>query len=319
MGGSRVDGAFARRMTWALGISLLVNAAAFSFAGWYLPAGAHDHPHNGETVEIARVTLEESPDHHVRPKVMPLPRPTPTPRATPMPPPPSVRAPEPNVIHAPRLPEVSAPQDRRPDPAKKTAVRPLAALPEGARYRILTARTPTVVAHDHVVLGGGNAHLGAPLAQESAGNATTAPDNGATSPSPAAEPVRVSAPSPTRPSSGTEGLGAHAVAHAAPAPTPAAPPAPRIAGPTRDAEPARQVQPTIPDTLRQGEFKSFVRVRVSVDVSGNATYVLRTSSGNPEVDQRVLSALEQWQWKPALKSGVPVESTLNFKFEFEVQ
>ena len=32
-----------------------------------------------------------------------------------------------------------------------------------------------------------------------------------------------------------------------------------------------------------------------------------------------LEALKRWRWKPALRDGEPVESTLLFKFEFEVQ
>jgi outer membrane biosynthesis protein TonB len=47
--------------------------------------------------------------------------------------------------------------------------------------------------------------------------------------------------------------------------------------------------------------------------------VLRTSSGNTDVDQRVLEALKKWTWKPALKDGTPVDSVQYFRFEFEVQ
>jgi len=91
-------------------------------------------------------------------------------------------------------------------------------------------------------------------------------------------------------------------------------------GPTREAEPTDEVKPEIPDSLKQqGGYKSFVRVKVVVDPDGNAMPILRTSSGNPDIDARVLDALKQWKWKPALKNGVAVESTQLFKFEFEVE
>ena len=100
-------------------------------------------------------------------------------------------------------------------------------------------------------------------------------------------------------------------------PTPA--PTPKPSGPTREAEPSRQVQPTIPEALRQGAFKSFVRVVVEIEADGSFEVSLRTSSGNAEIDQRVLEALRKWTWKPALKSGQAIASTQRFKFEFEVQ
>lgn len=102
-----------------------------------------------------------------------------------------------------------------------------------------------------------------------------------------------------------------------PTPTPASTPKP--SGPTREAEPGRQVQPSIPDSLKKGEFKSFVRVVVEIEADGSFEISLRTSSGNTEVDQRVLEALKKWTWKPALKNGQAVASTQRFKFEFEVQ
>ncbi|MBM3459905.1 MAG: TonB family protein, partial [Armatimonadetes bacterium] len=96
-------------------------------------------------------------------------------------------------------------------------------------------------------------------------------------------------------------------------------PRPKPRGVTRDAEPANTVQPQIPESLRQSEFKSFVRVRVEIEPDGTAMPVLRTSSGNPEVDRRVLEALRRWTWKPALRDGEAVKSTQLFKFEFEVK
>ncbi len=92
-------------------------------------------------------------------------------------------------------------------------------------------------------------------------------------------------------------------------------------GPTRDAEPDpdSQVKPEIPDDLKHGDYKSFVRVKVEVEADGTFTATIYKSSGNPDIDDRVMKALEKWKWKPALRNGVPVKSTQRFKFEFLVQ
>jgi TonB family protein len=60
-----------------------------------------------------------------------------------------------------------------------------------------------------------------------------------------------------------------------------------------------------------------VIVLVAADGSTkNVTLV--TSSGNLEVDQRVLAAMKSWKWTPALDNGQPVESSERYKFIFEV-
>ena len=104
-----------------------------------------------------------------------------------------------------------------------------------------------------------------------------------------------------------------------PKPEPAPKPEPKRKGPTKEAEPTDEAKPEIPDDLKRGSYKSFVRVKVEVSEDGSFTPILRTSSGNDELDRRVLDALKRWKWKPALKDGVPVKSTQLFKFEFEVE
>jgi TonB family protein len=163
--------------------------------------------------------------------------------------------------------------------------------PQGGHNRILTA-LPT--AHDAgaaddtpAVLPGGNATPGAVIGQRNPGDAVVNPPT----------------PALVRP------------AEVPPAPIPA--PAPKE--PTQEAEAVFTVQLEIPDELKQREFKSFVRVKVHVAADGTFSVTLRTSSGNPEIDRRVLSALNRWKWKPELKDGVAVESTQLFRFEFEVK
>ena len=162
---------------------------------------------------------------------------------------------------------------------------------------------------------GGNAEVGKPIEQPVVDPAPTVK----TEPAPvvkAPEPVKVDKkpdPAPAPPP----------VVAKAPDPPPVVtqpdPPPVIKKGPTREATPTDQVKPEIPDNLKHGSFKSFVRVKVEIDEDGGATTILRTSSGNDEIDRRVLDALKKWKWKPALQNGTPVSSVALFKFEFLVE
>lgn len=96
------------------------------------------------------------------------------------------------------------------------------------------------------------------------------------------------------------------------------PPPPKAKGPSREAQ-YDAVKPDIPDELKKGEYKAFVRVKVEVNEDGSYNPIIRVGSGNAEIDRRVLEALKHWKWKPALKDGIPVKSTQLFKFEFLVE
>jgi TonB family protein len=193
-----------------------------------------------------------------------------------------------------------------PSPVRKVAMQPTPMpKPEGAHNRVLTA-LPTrdsanLPSDTHQVLSGGNASVGQAIGQQNVGNAVKNPVAQTPAPTPAP------APAP------------HAVVAQQAAPEEA--PKPRVVpkGPTKDAEAVSTVQPDIPDNLKQQEFKTFVRVRVRVAADGSFQVTLRTSSGNSDIDKRVLNALNKWRWKPALRDGSPVDSTQLFKFEFEVK
>ena len=183
------------------------------------------------------------------------------------------------------------PRQTSPPARRHRVPSPPAPTPQGAHNRILTAlpRANDAGAADDTpaVLPGGNATPGAVIGQQNPGDAVVNPPT----------------PALVRP------------AEVPPAPIPA--PAPKE--PTQEAEAVFTVQLEIPDELKQREFKSFVRVKVHVAADGTFSVTLRTSSGNPEIDRRVLSALNRWKWKPELKDGVAVESTQLFRFEFEVK
>ena len=56
-----------------------------------------------------------------------------------------------------------------------------------------------------------------------------------------------------------------------------------------------QVNPEIPTELRTSEYKAYVRVKVEVLGDGSSTPTLKTSSGNTEIDSRVLAALKKME------------------------
>ena len=103
-----------------------------------------------------------------------------------------------------------------------------------------------------------------------------------------------------------------------PSPAPESGAAAAPTGGTRNAELAYQELPRLPDELRESGYRSFVRVAVEVLEDGSFTVAIRTSSGNPDIDARVLDALKRWRWKPAMKNGVAVNSTQLFRFDFDV-
>jgi TonB family protein len=92
-----------------------------------------------------------------------------------------------------------------------------------------------------------------------------------------------------------------------------------LAVPSVEAQPLEQIKPQIPDNLRTSEYKSYVRVKVEIGADGVSVPSLRTSSGNAEIDERVIAALNKWRWRPALVDGRAVSSIRYFKFEFEVK
>jgi len=226
-----------------------------------------------------------------------------------------ITPPKPPASRPPK-PQPVPPHPSAPVPA---ALHPAAPPPPGAHLHVLSAPGP---APGPAVLPGGNAKPGVPMAAQNPGNATKNPENYTPAPAPTSAPAPTaitaptSAPEPTATPRPTPTAEPTATPRPTPTPEPTATPEPK--GPTSDAEPVSQVQPEIPDELKATEFKTFVRVRVLVSADGTPTPSLRTSSGNSQIDGLVLNALRKWKWKPALKDGVPVDSTAYFKFVFEV-
>ncbi|HLV80392.1 MAG TPA: TonB family protein [Chthonomonadaceae bacterium] len=288
-----------RRLRWAMIASLLLNLLL-----WRAVAAIAKHPAfiPPRPVEITRVIIDNKgrkipkivTPKQIKQKIAQIRRPRPIQK-----PPPQPRR-----------------EARRPQPPKPVQIarRPP---PQGAHLHVITAlpdkHAPPPQPDDHTALADGNAKQGVPIDKQNLGNATANPPEPAkTQPAPNSNP----APQPQPPPAPAP---VHKEEPAPPPevkPAPPEPPKPR--GPTKDAEPENQVQPAIPDDLKNADFKTFVRVKVEVEADGSFTPILRTSSGNTEIDNLVLEALKKWKWKPALKDGVPVKSTQLFKFEFEV-
>jgi TonB family protein len=288
-----------KRLIWACVISLLVNLTL-----WRAVSALAQRPvyHDLAPVEITRVILKPvqrkirkvAPPKKIVKRIVPVHKPIPRPR--------------PVVVRRPIERRIVR---RVPPRPVRVAQRP----PQGAHHRILAAlpgKSPFAL-KEPTVLPGGNARVGKPIEQQNPGNAVVNP------PTPVEKTPVPPAPPPPPPPPPPPAKVAQTPAPAPPAPAPEPVKPSRPHGPTRDAEPAGQVKPEIPDELKQGEYKSFVRVKVEIEADGSATPILRTSSGNAEIDRRVLEALRRWRWKPALRDGEPVKSTLLFKFEFEVQ
>lgn len=256
----------------------------------------------------------------------------------------------------PLLPSTARPRPRAPKApqSNKAVSRPQKPRPEGAHHRTLIAQSKAAPDAGEVKAGG-RTDLGTPLDRQNFGDSKSNPKN-YTAPDPQPQPTEIPAPPATpvpppleptptpkpqptatpkpeptatpRPTPKPEPTATPRPAPtprptprpeptATPRPDPTATPRPR--GATREARPTRQALPSIPDELRDGDFKTSVRVRVEVSADGSPTPSLRGSSGNTEIDGRVLAALRRWRWKPALRDGEPVASVQNFRFDFQVR
>ena len=109
---------------------------------------------------------------------------------------------------------------------------------------------------------------------------------------------------------------------ARPAPTPVPLVAAKPLGVTRKAEslqPLSAIQVSIPGDLQTGDFKPFARFLLQIDEQGNVTPTLVESSGNAEIDRRIMDAVKKTRWQPAMEDGQPVASSVPYRFDFDVQ
>jgi TonB family protein len=300
--------ALGARLRWAVVVSLLLNIVLWRAASGFARQTVY---HDPRPVEITRVVLDKGKKIE---KVV------------------TKKQIEKKVAQAhkeiqKRKPEWKPPKPREEQKAKPKPTRVASKPPEGAHNRVITAlpdKNALPKPDDHTALAGGNAAAGKPIEQQNAGNAATNPPKPEP---PKPEPAKPEPPKPEPPKpepAKPEPAKPEPAKPEPPAPEPAKPEPPKPEppkpkGPTKEAEAVNTIKPEIPDDLKKGEYRSFVRVKVEIDPDGSFTPILRTSSGNMEIDRRVLDSLKRWRWKPALKDGIPVKSTQLFKFEFLVE
>jgi len=91
-----------------------------------------------------------------------------------------------------------------------------------------------------------------------------------------------------------------------PPPAPAPPSRIRIAGNVVEAQRRRDVAPVYPDLARQAGVQGEVRLDVVIDKQGRVSSI-RVISGHPLLIPAALDAVKQWEYKPTLLNGQPVE------------
>lgn len=108
---------------------------------------------------------------------------------------------------------------------------------------------------------------------------------------------------------------------ASPAPAPAPAPAPTPAPPDdRGAEPVARVQPDYPPAALRSREEGTVLLRVEVDARGiPVTVDIERSSRSRELDSAARDAVSQWTFRPAIKGGQAVASTVTVPVDFRIE
>jgi len=87
----------------------------------------------------------------------------------------------------------------------------------------------------------------------------------------------------------------------------------------RDPEPIARIQPEYPPQAFRNHEQGTVLVRVNVDANGMATDPqVVNRSGSRELDSAAMDAVRKWQFKPALKDGKAIASTVDVPVEFKL-
>jgi protein TonB len=73
--------------------------------------------------------------------------------------------------------------------------------------------------------------------------------------------------------------------------------------------------PDVSEDMLEGVSRRSVRVRFSISASGDADASLLGSTGSSAVDAIVLRAANRWRFRPAMRDGEPVSSSLRLRVE----
>ena len=77
--------------------------------------------------------------------------------------------------------------------------------------------------------------------------------------------------------------------------------------------------PKIPDDLRDDAIHAEAMAHFVVAPDGTVTVTLVKPTGNPRLNQVLLAALSQWQFFPAVRSGVPVAAEFDLRIPIVVE
>jgi TonB family protein len=89
-------------------------------------------------------------------------------------------------------------------------------------------------------------------------------------------------------------------------------------GPTHGPVAFYAPAPVIPNYLRDQNLKTSVVIEFLITAQGAVTPRLLDSSGNDELDAIALKTASKWQFKPASKDNVPIDSKTRLRILFEV-
>jgi TonB family protein len=89
-------------------------------------------------------------------------------------------------------------------------------------------------------------------------------------------------------------------------------------GPTHGPVALYAPAPVIPVYLRDRNLKTSVVIEFLITAQGMVTPRLLDSSGSEELDAVALGTVKKWQFKPAAKDNVPIDSKTRLRIIFEV-
>ena len=281
---AELQAALGKRLRWAVIGSLIVNAIGWSVG---LAIIKHRDAVRQQYVTMARIENKKLPT----PKVKKIP--------------PKQKAPK-----KPSVKPLSTPKQKAPP-------KPPSSPPAAPKIVTAMANGPGTGApgpNDFNVVSG-NEKAGKPFDPNATGKGNGAETVPPTTPPPTAPPVKPGPKPEPKPDPKPV-----VIAKVEPKPVPVPVPKPR--GLTRKAEPQQPlsaIQVAIPGDLQAGDLQPFARVLLQIDEQGNATPTLETSSGNAEVDRRVLDAVKKVRWQPAMQDGEPVRSAFLYRLDFDAQ
>ena len=115
----------------------------------------------------------------------------------------------------------------------------------------------------------------------------------------------------------------NSAARIGPAPTsPSAspPPAPKritVGGAVQQARRLRQVQPVYPPLAKSARIQGTVQLSAVIGKDGNIQE-LAVIEGHPMLIQAAMAAVQQWQYKPTMLNGQPVEVATQINVVFSL-